>query len=1599
MINKKYLMLSIFLLSLLTLSVVSASDNTTMDVIGLEKSDETISIEETQAIGQGKDDNLMDPDGGTFSDLQRKIDDANANSTITLENNYIYDEGFNTEGILISKDNITIDGGGKIIIDANKFSRIFNVVSSGVVFKNIYFINGHALGNGGAISGNSTAIGCIFNANYASEDGGAIYNVNAEGCTFIGNCAEHRGGGMYNGNATECIFRDNNYAGQAGGGMHTGDALNCIFTANGAADQGAGMYGGNAVGCSFENNYADNHGAAISNGNAVNCSFTGNHVNYYGGAIYMGSATGCNFSGNYAWLGGAIYSEKEEQPIVNCNFTGNWAYEGGAIYGKDMQYSILNSYFQENGALRGGGIYNGIATNCTFVKNAAREADDDDEGDGGAMYGGAAYYCIFDTNYANDGGNGAALSYSYAENCIFIKNHAAKLGGAIYYTNAVNCNFTENSASSGGGAMYQGNATNCTFDRNIIDGDGEHGGAIFHGNAYYCNFTGNHAYHGGAIHSGDAEYCIFIANSADGGGAGRYLDAKYCVFINCTSSDDGGAIHEGSAICCNFIGNKAEDDGGALYNANADNCTFNSNEAGGKGGAMYNGFANFCCFTMDVAGDGYETYGSSLFLCQYEFYAVWDEAFNDTELRKPSVVVPDKSQINVGDRIPIKLVYEGKEYNGIELKVDLEINTNLYYREIIRSGEEWVVDFQSQSLLSDEYLLYIDGIQGISGINSYSKEVYVNNPTIMNTNDISTTYGEDEDFVITLTDLANNPICNVTVNVDFIEVKNYTTDENGQIKISIKDLKPGTYTAKVTFDNESYEGASSMNSIFIDKQTVRLIPNSLVTTYNSDDVVIIELRDNKNNPINNMTLSVDFNGTKNYTTNENGQIIVSPKGLIPSTYRIDVVFEGSEIYHNSKNTGKVIIQKDFSKLIADTLVATYNDGKELTITLTDGYDNPIVNTVIFVDLNGTKPYITDEKGQIKISHENLTPNTYKVNVKFMEDSFYRESNVATTIIINKIGTNINADAVTREYIFANEYVFIITDDDGNPAGNVSVVIDLNGSDEFTTDENGQIRFYRYDNEKMLISITDYLGNPLKNVKLSVSLNGTKNYTTDSKGQIKVSTAGFAPGSYPINISFEGNEIYSESNSTAKLTVIKTKTKLTADSISTSYNENKYLVISLKDNLGNPVSGANVSVDLNGVKNYTTDSHGQINVSTGNLTPGTYIAKISFKENDYCFACDMQTIVDIKRTATQLKANPVKTIYKSDVFFVIDLKDIYGHPIANASVSVDLNGVKYYTTDENGEIKISTFDLTPNNYVAKIKFSENDFYDGSSIETDVIVEKSETKLSANSVSTTYGINKNLVISLKDAYNNPIANASVSVKLGTVKDYITDERGEIVIPSQNIIPGSYIAKISFNNEYYISSSIETSVVVNKISTKLTSEDVTTTYNVNKDLVISLKDNNGNPIPNVSVSINLGGVKKYNTDANGQIKVPIQKLVPNTYVAKISLNGNSHYGNSIDASIVVVKKATPKITAKSKTFKVKEKIKKYTIKLKNNKNQAMKKVKVYLKVNGKTYAAKTNSKGQATFKITKLTKKGKHTAAIIFNANKYYNKAAKKVKIVAK
>ena len=209
-------------------------------------------------------------------------------------------------------------------------------------------------------------------------------------------------------------------------------------------------------------------------------------------------------------------------------------------------------------------------------------------------------------------------------------------------------------------------------------------------------------------------------------------------------------------------------------------------------------------------------------------------------------------------------------------------------------------------------------------------------------------------------------------------------------------------------------------------------------------------------------------------------------------------------------------------------------------------------------------------------------------------------------------------------------------------------------------------------------------------------------------------------------------------------------------------------------------------------------------------------------------------------------------------------------------------------------------------------------------------------------------------------------------------------------------NYASVFSDEDEWdYENNVARKTVTVNKLNTELTGSAVSTTYNVNKNLVISLKDVNGNPLSGFNITVNLNGVKTYTTDSNGQVKVSTKGLSPKSYTAKISFDGDNNYENSSKEIKVTVKKANPKLTASTKTYKTSTKVKKYTITLKDNTGKAISKAKVTLKVNGKTYKATTNSKGKATFNI-KLNKAGTFKATVTFNANKYYNKVTKKVNI---
>ena len=190
--------------------------------------------------------------------------------------------------------------------------------------------------------------------------------------------------------------------------------------------------------------------------------------------------------------------------------------------------------------------------------------------------------------------------------------------------------------------------------------------------------------------------------------------------------------------------------------------------------------------------------------------------------------------------------------------------------------------------------------------------------------------------------------------------------------------------------------------------------------------------------------------------------------------------------------------------------------------------------------------------------------------------------------------------------------------------------------------------------------------------------------------------------------------------------------------------------------------------------------------------------------------------------------------------------------------------------------------------------------------------------------------------------------------------------------------------------------------KLATSVSASKVTTTYGTSKNIVITLKDKNNAPLANQKVTVSLNGKPYYgNTNDKGQVSIAVPKnLAVNSYNATISFDGDDKYEKSTGSVIVVVNKANPKLTAKAKAIKKSDKTKKYTVTLKTDKNAVMKSAKITVTVNKKTYTAKTNAKGVATFKLTKLTKKGKYSATVKFAGDKCYNaKTVKNIKITIK
>ena len=1331
----------------------------------------------------------------------------------------------------------------------------------------------------------------------------------------------------------------------------------------------------NITGLTFKNGNSTN-GSAIYISHEVksniNATFINNTVSNRGGAIYIvsggisGTLNSVFINNTASDWGGAIYIDSGGiSGNVNGTFINNKGSSGAAIFIAGDISGNVNGTFINNKAKGYGAvyIYNGDASgnvNGTFINNIANQGGAIAVGNGGTVSGNVNGIFINNTGYYS----GGAICIDNTERYptgklegIFINNKAEE-GGAIY----IEFNHNDPNVSLGG-----------TF----INNNASRGGAIFINQLV------------DAITIQDS---IFLNNSdALSDGMGSYIKTIDCWFGN-NATNYNSRPDAGNAVMDRWL----------FLNATA-----NPNDVS----VDQNSIITFKLDSYDNSSGEIKPYDASKMKFILDFTQTLGELDKTAALIGENITYTARQ----GGNSTVTSKYETGSYT-IELnnvKIPTEINVTDSTIALNAGGEADVgatltpADAGNLTYTSNNKNVVVVENGKIKSIKKGNATITVSfagderyataeNKTIsviVNLNDASV---EAEDIELKV---GESGVINYTTTPEGLKV-NFAADNSGIVSVdedgTVKALKNGT--AKITInvgDDEVYAKNSTVITV-----TVTLNDAS------------VEAED--------MELNVSDSGVIKYTTNpkgldvtfvadNSGVVSVDEKGTVKALKEgkanITVKVGDDKVYAKNSTVITIIVSKipteinvnnhtldlgvdDKVDSVAELLPS---DAGKLNFTSSD-------ENVVVVDDKGTFTAVGVGSANVTVSFD----GNNKFEAAESKIIYVTVSKIPTKIFVSndtidmKVDDEVDSGVSITPYDagklnFTSSDVGVVRVDDngtftGVGIGTAIVTVSFDGNYKFEPAEskNITVTVTKIPTEIVVVNSTvDMHVDDEVDPGISITPSGACefDYVSSDVSVVRVdgngAFIGVGTGSATVTVRFLGNEKYSAAES-KNITV--TVTKIPTEIVVVNSTVDMHVDDEVDPGVSIVPSGAceldYVSSDVSVVR---VDGNGTlIAVNTGNAT-----VTVRFLGNEKYSAAENKTI------GVTVTLNDARIIAK-DMNMVIGENGTISYSTVPAGLNVT------FVADNSGVVSVSNAGVVTalKTGVANITIltGDNKKYALNSTVITVTVKLHDAIVSVNKSS--------LNLELGDTFDI----VATTYPAGLNVTYVPDNSGVVSVDENGKITalkvGSAVITVKVGGHgIYAENSTNVTVTVSKISTKITASSLTTVYNVNKNLLITLKDSKGNPLSGAKITVSIKGSKTYTTNKKGQVKVPTKGLVPKKYTAKITFNGNTKYAKSTKSVKVTVKKATPKLYAKAKTFKKSTKIKKYTVTLKTNKKKVMKKVKLTLKVNKKTYKAKTNSKGKATFKITKLAKRGKYTALVKYPGSKYYKSKTVKAKIIVK
>lgn len=399
-------------------------------------------------------------------------------------------------------------------------------------------------------------------------------------------------------------------------------------------------------------------------------------------------------------------------------------------------------------------------------------------------------------------------------------------------------------------------------------------------------------------------------------------------------------------------------------------------------------------------------------------------------------------------------------------------------------------------------------------------------------------------------------------------------------------------------------------------------------------------------------------------------------------------------------------------------------------------------------------------------------------------------------------------------------------------------------------------------KSMKIYLTDDEGIPLIGEKVSIEINGTV-YSRE------VTPRGYAalaimmqPGEYDALITYDGP--FGPSQCTSK--IIVNKTLFTSD-LEFFYGEVQQYNVSCLDHEGNFLKNFEVDFSLDGVlKDRYANDEGIASLPIMGLKPGNHtIISYNLETNEY-----VGNVISVR----SISAEDIVKVFRNGTQYFATFVDGEGTALANASVSISVNGINYTRmTDGNGTAKLNinlgegTYDITATN-PATGETKTNSIRVIGLLESSNLVKyyknASQFVVRVLTPDGSYaGAGEEVIFNINGVFYTRTTNATGHAKLNI-----------------NLYPGNYTIT-SYYNGSVKGNSIEVLPV-------LSASDLNMKYGDGSVFEARLLDGEGNPYAGETITFNINGVF-YNrtTDASGIAKLNIN-LMKGEYIITSSYNG---------------------------------------------------------------------------------------------------------------